>query len=196
MKPFVLRSTLLTIGILLGSQWAVATLCSVKASESEHESENEHEDSHDDHGSSDSGGSGSSGSGGSGSSGSGGSGSSGSGGSGSSGSGSSGSSGSDSGGGGGTGGGGPAQGATVSARPAILTPEEKARDIVKSGLARPFATVLPTVRQAQPGDILNILLMPSPQGYIYEVWVLAKDGRNLAVRVDAVRNKLIDIRSR
>jgi hypothetical protein len=38
--------------------------------------------------------------------------------------------------------------------------------------------------------------MPSPQGYVYETWVLTKDGRNLAIRVDAVRNKLIDIRSR
>lgn len=125
-------------------------------------------------------GSGSSGGGGSGSSGSGSSGS-GSSGSGSSGSGSSGS---------GSSGSGKGSGYLNSADQAQL------RDAVAHGEAQSLGDIIPVLRRAAPGKILNISFSQGSAGYMYTFAVLTDAGRYFDVSIDAKSGSTLSMRAR
>ena len=120
-------------------------------------------------------GSGSSGGGGSGSSGSGSSGS-GSSGSGSSGSGSSGS--------------GKGSGYLNSAD------QSQIRDAVAHGQAQSLGDIIPVLRRAAPGRILNISFSQGGAGYIYTFTVLTDAGRDIDVSIDARSGATLSMRAR
>ena len=125
-------------------------------------------------------GSGSSGGGGSGSSGSGSSGSSSSG-SGSSGSGSSGS---------GSSGSGKGSGYLNSAD------QSQIRDAVAHGEAQSLGDIIPVLRRAAPGRILNISFSQGSAGYMYTFTVLTDAGRFFDVSIDAKSGSTLSIRAR
>lgn len=91
---------------------------------------------------------------------------------------------------------------TLRGRPALdgrtsFAEQDAAREVVRRGGALPLADVLPTVRQAAPGRILDVRLAPDPTGaWHYHVLVLQPDGRYRDVRVDGKRNKILEIRRR
>ena len=62
------------------------------------------------------------------------------------------------------------------------------------GQAVPFDRVIGTVRQAMPGDILDVKVGRSASGLTYNVTVLARDGWYREVVVDARRNRVLEVR--
>jgi hypothetical protein len=72
-----------------------------------------------------------------------------------------------------------------------------ARGAVSQGRALPLRQVLPTVRKAAPGKVLDVDLQQSPQGrLIYKFLVLGRDGTYAEVLVDAAKSRLMDVRKR
>lgn len=68
-----------------------------------------------------------------------------------------------------------------------------ARQAVARGQALPLADILPTVREASPGEVLDVQLGRLPSGrLVYDVTVLARDGRYRTVRVDAMGNRILE----
>ncbi|MCZ8097903.1 MAG: hypothetical protein O9972_08305 [Burkholderiales bacterium] len=72
--------------------------------------------------------------------------------------------------------------------------QDVAREAVAKGQAVPFDRVIGTVRQAMPGDILDVKVGRSASGLTYNVTVLARDGWYREVVVDARRNRVLEVR--
>jgi len=73
----------------------------------------------------------------------------------------------------------------------------QARSVVKDGEALSLSKVIPTVRQAIPGRVLDVdLLRLEGGGWVYKFRVLARDGTYLEVFVDALRNRILQTRRR
>lgn len=73
----------------------------------------------------------------------------------------------------------------------------QARSLVKDGEALSLSRVIPTVRQAIPGRVLDVdLLRLKGGGWVYKFRVLARDGAYLEVFVDALRNRILQTRRR
>ena len=73
----------------------------------------------------------------------------------------------------------------------------QARSVVKDGEALSLSKVIPTVRQAIPGRVLDVdLLRLKGGGWVYKFRVLARDGTYLEVFVDALRNRILQTRRR
>lgn len=73
----------------------------------------------------------------------------------------------------------------------------QARSLVKDGEALSLSRVIPTVRQAIPGRVLDVdLLRLKGGGWVYKFRVLARDGTYLEVLVDALRNRILQTRRR
>lgn len=72
--------------------------------------------------------------------------------------------------------------------------QDVARDAVARGQAVPFDRVIGTVRQAMPGEILDVKVGRSSAGLTYNVTVLARDGWYREVVVDARRNRVLEVR--
>lgn len=75
--------------------------------------------------------------------------------------------------------------------------QDAALEAVRHGFAVPFSLVIPVVRESTPGSILDAKLLRTNTGdYVYSVLVLQDGGRYRTVRVDAKRNRVIDVRQR
>lgn len=73
----------------------------------------------------------------------------------------------------------------------------QARGLVRDGQALSLSRVIPTVRQAIPGRVLDVdLLRLKGGGWVYKFRVLARDGAYLEVFVDALRNWILQTRRR
>ena len=73
----------------------------------------------------------------------------------------------------------------------------QARTVVKDGEALSLSQVIPTVRQAIPGRVLDVDLLPlKGGGWVYKFRVLASDGAYLEVFVDALSNRILQTRRR
>ena len=73
----------------------------------------------------------------------------------------------------------------------------QARIVVKDGEALSLSEVIPTVRQAIPGQLLDVDLLPlKAGGWVYKFRVLARDGAYLEVFVDALSNRILQTRRR
>lgn len=72
--------------------------------------------------------------------------------------------------------------------------QDVARDAVARGQAVPFDRVIGTVRQAMPGEILDVKVGRASGGLTYNVTVLARDGWYREVVVDARRNRVLEVR--
>jgi Peptidase propeptide and YPEB domain len=73
----------------------------------------------------------------------------------------------------------------------------QARSVVKDGEALSLSKVIPTVRQAISGQVLDVdLLRLKGGGWVYKFRVLARDGAYLEVFVDALSNRILQTRRR
>ena len=74
---------------------------------------------------------------------------------------------------------------------------KEARGAVSHGVALPLARVIPVVRQAVPGRVLDIDLQQwASGGWVYRFLVLDSHGRYSEVFVDALRNRIVKVRGR
>ena len=65
------------------------------------------------------------------------------------------------------------------------------------GVALPLNRVIPVVRQAVPGRVLDVDLQQGATGrWVYKFLVLSRDGDYSEVFVDALRNRIVRIRER
>ncbi|MEJ1160348.1 PepSY domain-containing protein [Prosthecomicrobium sp. N25] len=82
-----------------------------------------------------------------------------------------------------------------SRRSAQRAEQELARELVATGRAVPFASVMPVVARAAPGRVVDVRIVPDGIGaWTYWVLVLQADGQYRDVRVDARRNRVIEVR--
>jgi len=73
----------------------------------------------------------------------------------------------------------------------------EARGAVSSGKALPLARVMPVVRQAVPGRVLEVdMERVLGGGWMYKFLVLSNGGLYSEVTVDALRNRIVRIRER
>jgi uncharacterized membrane protein YkoI len=77
------------------------------------------------------------------------------------------------------------------------TTSDSAREAVSEGWVLALSAVLPTVRKAVPGQVLEVDLRRSWSGdWRYEFLVLARDRSYQEVVVDARRNLVLQVRRR
>jgi hypothetical protein len=73
----------------------------------------------------------------------------------------------------------------------------RARDAVSGGYAAPLSAVLPLVRAAVPGKLLDVDLQQSRSGsWLYELVILTGENRYCEVTVDARTRRIVRIRNR
>jgi len=73
----------------------------------------------------------------------------------------------------------------------------EARGAVATGVAVPLKRVIPMVRQAVPGRVLNVdLEQVAGGGWVYKFLVLDGQGKYSEVYVDALRNRIVKVRER
>jgi hypothetical protein len=73
----------------------------------------------------------------------------------------------------------------------------EARGAVSRGVAVPLNRVIPMVRQAVPGRVLDVdLQQGAGGGWVYKLLVLDAEGEYNEVTVDALRNRIIRVRER
>lgn len=73
----------------------------------------------------------------------------------------------------------------------------EARGAVASGVAVPLKRVIPMVRQAVPGRVLDVdLQQVAGGGWVYKFLVLDGQGKYSEVYVDALRNRIVKVRER
>ena len=68
---------------------------------------------------------------------------------------------------------------------------DRARAALGRGEVRPLAEILETVTTAVPGDIVEVELERERGTWVYELKVIAPDGRRLEVMVDAATGALL-----
>jgi hypothetical protein len=74
---------------------------------------------------------------------------------------------------------------------------DEARGAVSRGVAIPLRRVIPVVRQAVPGRVLDVDLQQiSGGGWVYKFLVLDGEGEYNEVTVDALQNRIIRVRER
>ena len=73
----------------------------------------------------------------------------------------------------------------------------EARGAVSRGIALPLDRVIPVVRKAVPGKVLDVDLQQwATGGWVYKFLVLNKGGTYQEVFVDALRNRIVRVRER
>ncbi len=82
----------------------------------------------------------------------------------------------------------------VTALPAAATDQDRARDAVKAGEARPLAVILPQVRDRFPGRMLDARLVQRDGGAFYVLKILGADGQVSEVTVDAASGAVRGVR--
>jgi len=84
-----------------------------------------------------------------------------------------------------------------SALPGLHAERLEARGAVATGVAVPLKRVIPMVRQAVPGRVLNVdLEQVAGGGWVYKLLVLDGQGKYSEVYVDALRNRIVKVRER
>ncbi len=74
-----------------------------------------------------------------------------------------------------------------------ISDHEQARQAVADGRALPLATILDKVVPTLDGQLLGVELESEGFALIYELKVLAPDGRLTEVRVDAATGEILDV---
>jgi uncharacterized membrane protein YkoI len=68
---------------------------------------------------------------------------------------------------------------------------------VSRGIALPLDRVIPVIRKAVPGKVLEVDLQQwATGGWVYKFLVLSKGGTYQEVFVDALRNRIVRVRER
>lgn len=97
----------------------------------------------------------------------------------------------------GGGGGGPGRGRGRGGDDWDNSGSTEARAVVSRGTALPLDRVIPVVRQAVPGRVLDVDLQQwTTGGWVYKFLVLSSDGEYTEVFVDALRNRIVRVRER
>ncbi len=82
----------------------------------------------------------------------------------------------------------------VTALPAAATDQDRARDAVRAGEARPLAAILPQIRDRFPGRMLDARLVQRGSGAFYVLKILGPDGQVTEVTVDAATGAVRGVR--
>jgi len=69
--------------------------------------------------------------------------------------------------------------------------QEQARRALEAGEIRPLDEILHEVQQRYPGTVVELELTPENGRWVYEVELLAADGRLLKLRIDAKSKQLL-----
>ena len=69
--------------------------------------------------------------------------------------------------------------------------QERARRALEAGEILPLDAILAEVRQRYPGTVVELELTPEDGRWVYEVEVLAADGRLLKLRIDAKSKQVL-----
>ncbi len=74
--------------------------------------------------------------------------------------------------------------------------QDRARDAVRGGQARPLGEIIAGVRNVCPGTFLGASLQRQGQGYLYRVQILTPSGRRITFLVDAGTGAIVSGRCR
>ena len=74
------------------------------------------------------------------------------------------------------------------------TDQDRARDAVRSGQARPLAAILPQIRDRFPGRMLDAQLVERGDRALYVVKILDPSGQVVEVTVDAASGAVRGVR--
>jgi uncharacterized membrane protein YkoI len=69
--------------------------------------------------------------------------------------------------------------------------QEQARRALEAGEILPLDAILEEVHQRYPGTVVELELTPEDGRWVYEVEVLATDGRLLKLRIDAKSKQML-----
>ena len=69
--------------------------------------------------------------------------------------------------------------------------QERARRALEAGEILPLDAILAEVHQRYPGTVVELELTPEDGRWVYEVEVLAADGRLLKLRIDAKSKQVL-----
>ncbi len=69
--------------------------------------------------------------------------------------------------------------------------QERARRALEAGEILPLDAILAEVHQRYPGTVVELELTPENGRWVYEVEVLAADGRLLKLRIDAKSKQVL-----
>ncbi len=70
---------------------------------------------------------------------------------------------------------------------------DRARDALARGEIRPIAEILASAAATVPGDVVEVELEREGGAWVYELKVLAEDGRRLEVLLDAATATVIEV---
>lgn len=74
--------------------------------------------------------------------------------------------------------------------------QDRARDAVRGGQARPLGEIIARVQNVCPGTFLGASLQRQGQGYLYRVRILRPSGRRITFMVDAASGAIVGGRCR
>ena len=82
----------------------------------------------------------------------------------------------------------------IAAFPAAAAEQDRARDAVRDGQARPLAAILPQIRDRFPGRMLDARLVQRGGGSFYVLKILGTNGQVSEVTVDAASGAVRGVR--